>query len=154
MICRVQQQNDALSNSDSEGSCSNIQTVQAVTTSRQGWDSPPQTGVAVGVEQWVENTRKVSSLRPQGEHILSSSSSSCYPANTKTFSSNSSLNFPFTEQTKVKRRLLYQLKHHVSDSVLNTTMTAVGSSSPLQSCSCNRSVYLTDGSCLSPWKKI
>lgn len=70
LICRVQPQNGALSNSDSEGSCSNVQTVQLVKTTKQGWDSPKQSGVAVGVEQWVENTTKLSSLRLQGKQIL------------------------------------------------------------------------------------
>eukprot|EP00066_Takifugu_rubripes_P025492 XP_011614758.1 PREDICTED: protein AKNAD1 [Takifugu rubripes] len=63
---RVQPQNDALSNSDSEASCSNVQSVQSVAT-RQGLDSPQQSGVAVGVEQWVENTTKLSSLRLKEE---------------------------------------------------------------------------------------
>ncbi|XP_056912440.1 serine-rich adhesin for platelets-like isoform X3 [Takifugu flavidus] len=63
---RVQPQNDAPSNSDSEASCSNVQSVQSVAT-RQGLDSPQQSGVAVGVEQWVENTTKLSSLRLKEE---------------------------------------------------------------------------------------
>lgn len=66
VVCRVQPQNDALSNSDSEASCSNVQSVQSVAT-RQGWDSPQHSGVAVGVEQWVENTTKLSSLRLKGD---------------------------------------------------------------------------------------
>lgn len=66
----MQPQNDALSNSDSEGSCSNVQTVQSVVTTRQGWGGPKQSAVAVGVEQWVENTTKLSSLRLQGKRIL------------------------------------------------------------------------------------
>lgn len=70
LICRVQPKNDALRNSDSEGSCSNVQTVQSVITTRQGWHGPKQSGVAVGVQQWVENTTKLSSLRLQGKQIL------------------------------------------------------------------------------------
>lgn len=70
LICRVQPHSDALSNSDTEGSCSNVHTVPSVITTRQGWDGPNQSAVAVGVEQWVENTTKLSSLRLQGEQIL------------------------------------------------------------------------------------
>lgn len=61
----MQPQKDALRTSDSEGSCSNVQTV---ITTRQGWDGPKQSGVAAGVDQWVETTQ--SSLRLQGKLIL------------------------------------------------------------------------------------
>lgn len=88
-ICRVRPQNDVLSNTDSEGSCSNVQTVQSVITTRQGWDGPKQSAVAVGVEQWVENTTNFSSLRLQGKLNPINLLSSFYPMNPNTCSKNS-----------------------------------------------------------------
>lgn len=89
-ICRVQPQNDVLSNTDSEGSNgSNVQTVQSVITTRQGWDGPKQSAVAVGVEQWVENTTHFSSLRLQGKLMPINLLSSFYPMNPNICSKNS-----------------------------------------------------------------
>lgn len=88
-ICRAQPQNDVLSHTDSEGSNgSNVQTVQSVVTTRQGWDGPEQPAAAVGVEQWVENTTHFSSLRLQGKLNPINLLSSFYPMNPNTCSKN------------------------------------------------------------------
>lgn len=77
LSCSVHSQNDALSCSDSEDSCSNLQTaVHSAIHSSQQWTSPhpsvqtPSHGAAVAVERWVENTMKVASVRLQREQIL------------------------------------------------------------------------------------
>ncbi|XP_044074332.1 protein AKNAD1-like isoform X3 [Siniperca chuatsi] len=59
-----QSQNDGLSSSDSEGSCSNLQT--AIHSSVQ----TQSCGAAGALEQWAENTTKEPSVRLQCEQIL------------------------------------------------------------------------------------
>ncbi|KAI3375007.1 hypothetical protein L3Q82_021535, partial [Scortum barcoo] len=108
----VQSQNDDVSSSDSEGSCSNLQTaIHSVSLTGQRWASPhpsvqaQSSGAAVAVERWVETTTKEPSVRLQGS----------------------------------ERTLTAQLRHHVSEPTLSTTMDKEGRGSPLYPCSCNRS---------------
>ncbi|XP_045907963.1 uncharacterized protein LOC123972488 [Micropterus dolomieu] len=110
----VQSQNDGLSSSDSEGSCSNLQTaIHSVSLTSPQWASPhpsvqTQSCVtAAAVERWVESTTKEPSVRLQGSECS-------LPA---------------------------QLHHHMSEPVLGITMTTEERGRPLYSCSCNRPVY-------------
>ncbi|XP_072220563.1 uncharacterized protein [Leuresthes tenuis] len=105
----------SLSRSDSEGSCSNLQTAihSAALTDHQ-WANP-HTSVqlqhreaAAAVELWVESTTKEPSVRLQG-----------------------------TDQ-----KLPPQLKHYISEPVLGTAMDTVDGGSPLHSCSCNGEAIL------------
>ncbi|XP_053186678.1 microtubule organization protein AKNA-like [Scomber japonicus] len=62
----VQSQNGGLSSSDSEGSCSNLQTT--IHPASQWWASPQTQsgGAATAVELWVKSTTKEPSVRVQG----------------------------------------------------------------------------------------
>ncbi|KAM7379239.1 hypothetical protein PAMP_004804 [Pampus punctatissimus] len=112
LIESVQSQNDGLSRSDSEGSCSNLQT--AIHSASQRWADPHSSvqtqfcGATAAVELWVESTTKEPSVRLQG-------SDPSQPA---------------------------QLHHHVSEPILSTTMNIAQRDSHLYSCSCNRSLYV------------
>ena len=67
----MQSQEDDLSSSDSEHSCSKLQTaVHSATPTDRQWAEPQPSDAAVIVEQWVESTTKVPSFRLQGEKIL------------------------------------------------------------------------------------
>jgi len=67
----VQSQNDGLSSSASEGSCSNVQT--AIHPVPQRWASPHPSvqtqSCGAALERWVESTTKEPSVRLQGEQI-------------------------------------------------------------------------------------
>ncbi|XP_054452556.1 microtubule organization protein AKNA-like [Anoplopoma fimbria] len=111
----VPSQNDGLSSSDSEGSCSNLQTAihsASLTSQRRASPYPSvQTqscGAAASLERWVESTTKEPSVRLQG----------------------------------AERSLTSQLHHHVSEPVLSTTMDTDERGSPLYSCSCNSEAIL------------
>ncbi|XP_032387981.1 microtubule organization protein AKNA isoform X2 [Etheostoma spectabile] len=122
----VHSQNEALSSSDSDGSCSNLQTaVHSAFLTSQRWASPHPSvqtqscGAAAAVERWVESTTKEPSVRLQGsEHSP--------PA---------------------------QLHHHVSEPALSTTMDTEERGSPLYSCSCNSEALLALQSEVSRLKK-
>lgn len=47
-----------------------------------------------------------------------------------------------TAQTRAEHTPLAQLRHHISEPILSTSMDAEGRGSPRRSCSCNRSIYL------------
>ncbi|XP_075954208.1 uncharacterized protein aknad1 [Anarhichas minor] len=103
-------QNDGLSSSDSEGSCSNLQTaIHSASLTSQRWASPypsvrtQSPGAAADVERWVESTTKEPSVRLQG----------------------------------AERSLPARLHHHISEPVLSTAMDTEERGSPLYSCSCN-----------------
>ncbi|KAM9349925.1 uncharacterized protein aknad1 [Symphorus nematophorus] len=122
----VQSQNDALSSSGSEGSCSNLQTaIHSASLSIQRLASPhpsfqtQSSGVAAAVERWVESTTKEPSVRLQR-----------------------------SERTPSTR-----LHHHVSEPILSTTMDAEDRGSPLYSCSCNSEAILALQSEVSRLKK-
>ncbi|KAM4552319.1 uncharacterized protein aknad1 isoform 2-T2 [Odontesthes bonariensis] len=111
----VQSQSDGISRSDSEGSCSNLQTAipSAALTDHQ-WASPHTSAqlrhreAAAAVELWVESTTKEPSVRLQG-----------------------------TDQ-----KLPPQLKHYIPEPVLSTAMDTVDGGSPLRPCSCNGEAIL------------
>lgn len=66
----MRSQEDDLSSSDSERSCSMLQTaVHSATPTNRRWADPHPSDAAVVVEQWVESTTKVPSFRLQGEQI-------------------------------------------------------------------------------------
>ncbi|XP_034744654.1 protein AKNAD1-like isoform X1 [Etheostoma cragini] len=122
----VHSQNDALSSSDSEGSCSNLQTaVHSAFLPSQRWASPHPSvqtqscGAAAAVERWVESTTKEPSVRLQGS----------------------------------ERSPPAQLHHHVSEPALSTTMDTEERGSPLYSCSCNGEALLALQSEVSRLKK-
>ncbi|XP_051263550.1 uncharacterized protein LOC127367591 isoform X1 [Dicentrarchus labrax] len=122
----VQSQNDALSSSDSEGSCSNLQTaIHSASLTSQRWASPHPSvqtqscGAAVAVERWVESTTKEPSVRLQGS----------------------------------EGRPPAQLHQHVSEPVLSTTMDTEETDSPLYSCSCNSEAIVALQSEVSRLKK-
>ncbi|XP_070701615.1 protein AKNAD1-like [Pempheris klunzingeri] len=108
----VQSRNGGLSSSDSEGSCSNLQTaIHSASITSQRWASPHpsvQTQPCGAVEQWVESTTKEPSVRLQ----------------------------------RSERSLPAQLHHHVSEPVLCNTMDTEGRDSPVYSCSCNSEAIL------------
>ncbi|XP_038575199.1 uncharacterized protein LOC119902888 isoform X2 [Micropterus salmoides] len=122
----VQSQNDGLSSSDSEGSCSNLQTaIHSVSLTSPQWARPhpsvqTQSCVtAAAVERWVESTTKEPSVRLQGSECS-------LPA---------------------------QLHHHMSEPVLGITMTTEERGRPLYSCSCNSEAILALQSEVSRLKK-
>ncbi|XP_047444987.1 protein AKNAD1-like isoform X3 [Mugil cephalus] len=122
----VQSPNEGLSSSDSEGSCSNLQTaIHSAALIDIQWESshPPvqrqRSGAAAAVELWVESTTKEPSVRLQGsDHEL--------PA---------------------------QLHHRASEPVLSTSMDTEDRGSPLNSCSCNSEAILALQSEVSRLKK-
>lgn len=67
--CSAHSQNDALSSSDSDGSCSNLQTAVATGQRWLGPQPSVQTPIsgAAAVELWVESTTKAASVELQGE---------------------------------------------------------------------------------------
>ncbi|XP_031137213.2 microtubule organization protein AKNA-like isoform X1 [Sander lucioperca] len=122
----VHSQNDALSSSDSEGSCSNLQTaIHSASLTSQQWVSPHPSvqtqscGAAAAVERWVESTTKEPSVRLQGS----------------------------------ERSPPAQLHHRVSEPALSTTMDTEERGSPLYSCSCNSEALLALQSEVSRLKK-
>ncbi|XP_059200860.1 microtubule organization protein AKNA-like [Centropristis striata] len=122
----AESQNDGLSSSDSDGSCSNLQTaIHSATVTSQRWvSSHPSVqaqpcGAAVAVERWVESTTKEPSVRLQGAECS-------LPA---------------------------KLHHHVSEPVLSTSMDTEERSSPLYPCSCNSEAILALQSEVSRLKK-
>ncbi|XP_028449305.1 AT-hook-containing transcription factor isoform X2 [Perca flavescens] len=123
----VHSQNNALSSTDSEGSCSNLQTAihSASLTSQRRVSPHPSVqtqscgAAAAAVERWVESTTKEPSVRLQG--------SECSPP--------------------------AQLHHHVSEPALSTTMDTEERGSPLYSCSCNSEALLALQSEVSRLKK-
>ncbi|XP_067461756.1 protein AKNAD1-like isoform X1 [Thunnus thynnus] len=119
----VQSQRDGLSSSDSEASCSNLQTaIHPVSQWWAGTRPSVQTqscGAAAAVELWVESTTKEPSVRLQG-------SEPSLPA---------------------------QLHHHVSEPTLSTTMDTAQRDSHLYSCSCNSEAILALQSEVSQLKK-
>ncbi|CAJ1072100.1 microtubule organization protein AKNA-like isoform X3 [Xyrichtys novacula] len=68
----AQSQNDGMNSTDSEGSCSNLQTaIHSASLTSQQWTNlsrqPQSCGGAGAVERWVESTTKESSVHLQGE---------------------------------------------------------------------------------------
>ena len=137
--------NDGLSSSDGEGSCSNLQTtIHPASLNIQQWSgSNPslQTqfcGAAAAVDLWVESTTTDPVVRLQGEQTLILQSQcnvfACsYWWWVKCFST--------TYWTGSDPGLPALLSHCVSEPVLSTTMDSEERGSPVNSCSCNRSVY-------------
>ncbi|XP_056246478.1 uncharacterized protein LOC130178375 isoform X1 [Seriola aureovittata] len=122
----VQSHNDALSSSDSEGSCSNLQTaIHSASLNSQRWASPHPSvqtqscGAAAAVELWVESITKEPSVRLQGSD----------PS------------------------LPVQLHHRISEPGLSTTMDTEERNSQMYSCSCNSEVILALQSEVSRLKK-
>ncbi|XP_040911516.1 uncharacterized protein LOC121193345 [Toxotes jaculatrix] len=118
--------NDGLSGSDSEGSCSNLQTAfHSASLNSQRWASPHPSvqtepcGAAAAVDLWVERTTKEPSIRLQG-------SDPSLPA---------------------------QPHHHVSEPALSTTMDTEERGSQLYPCSCNSEAILALQSEVSRLKK-
>ncbi|XP_069562304.1 streptococcal hemagglutinin-like isoform X1 [Brachyistius frenatus] len=119
----VQSQNDGLSSSDSDGSCSNLQTaIHSAALTDPQWASPHPSvqtqhcRAAAAVELWVESTTKEPSVRLQGSD----------------------------------QNLLHQ---HKSQVVLGTTMDTEDRGSPSYSCSCNSEAILALQSEVSRLKK-
>ncbi|XP_071348403.1 protein AKNAD1-like [Trachinotus anak] len=111
----VQSNTDALSSSESEGSCSNLQTaIHSASLNSRHWASPHPSvqtqscGAAAAVELWVESTTKEPSVRLPG-------SDPSLPA---------------------------QLHHHISEPGLSTTMDTEERGSQVYSCSCNSEAIL------------
>ncbi|XP_068594321.1 microtubule organization protein AKNA [Cebidichthys violaceus] len=101
-------QDDGVSSSDSEGSCSNLQTaIHSASLSSQRWAGPyppvqtQSSGAAADVQRWVESTTQEPAVRLQG----------------------------------VERSLPARLRHHVSEP--SAAMDTEERGSPLYSCSCN-----------------
>ncbi|GLD58581.1 AT-hook-containing transcription factor-like protein [Lates japonicus] len=123
----VQSHNDGLSSSDSEGSCSNLQTaIHSASLNSQWWASPHPSvqtqscgGAAAAVELWVESTTKEPSVRLQG-------SDPSLPAH---------------------------LHHRVSEPALSTNMGTEDRGSQVYSCSCNSEAILALQSEVSRLKK-
>ncbi|XP_037642285.1 microtubule organization protein AKNA-like isoform X2 [Sebastes umbrosus] len=122
----VQSQNDGLSTSGSEGSCSNLQTaIHSAPLTSQRWASPHPSvqtqscGAAAAVQRWVESTTKEPSVRLQGSG----------------------------------RSLPARLRHHVSEPVLSSTMETEERRSPLTFCSCNSEAIVALQSEVSRLKK-
>ncbi|XP_027141414.1 uncharacterized protein aknad1 isoform X4 [Larimichthys crocea] len=119
----LQSQNDALSSSDSEGSCSNLQTaIHPANPTSQRWSSShpsvqiQSSGAAAAVERWVESTTKEPSVKLQG-----------------------------SEHSPPPRL-------HMSEPLLSTTMDTDERGSPY-SCSCNSEAILVLQSEVSRLKK-
>ncbi|XP_071392949.1 serine-rich adhesin for platelets-like [Centroberyx affinis] len=122
----VQLQNDGLSGSDSEGSCSNLQTaIHSATLTGQRRASPHSSvqtqscGAGAAVERWVESTTKEPPVRLQ----------------------ESDPNLPT------------HLHQHLSEPILSITMDTVQRDSHLYSCSCNSEAILALQSEVSRLKK-
>nr|XP_046264183.1 uncharacterized protein LOC124069255 isoform X3 [Scatophagus argus] len=125
----VHSQKEALSSSDSEGSCSNLQTaIHSASLTSQKWASPHPSvkiqsrGAAVAVQQWVESTTKEPSVSLQ-------------------------------DQTGSEWTPPARLHHRVSEPILSTTMDTEERGSPLYSCSCNSEAILALQSEVSRLKK-
>uniref|UniRef100_UPI0037E85A5C microtubule organization protein AKNA-like n=1 Tax=Semicossyphus pulcher TaxID=241346 RepID=UPI0037E85A5C len=123
-------ESNGLSSSDSEGSCSNLQTaIHPASLTSQRWASPHPSvrtescGAAAAVERWVESTTKEPSVRLQGD------------------------------QTGSECSLPAQLHHHISEPALSSTMETEERGSPLNSCSCNSEAILALQSEVSRLKK-
>ncbi|KAM3865951.1 uncharacterized protein aknad1 [Diretmus argenteus] len=122
----VQLQNDRVSGSDSEGSCSNLQTAihPATLTSQRRASTQPTAhtqscGAGAAVELWVESTTKEPGVRLQ----------------------ESELHLPT------------HLHHHVSEPILSTSMDTAQRDSHLYTCSCNSEAILALQSEVSRLKK-
>ncbi|XP_070830179.1 microtubule organization protein AKNA-like [Chaetodon trifascialis] len=120
----AQSQSGALISSDSDGSCSNLQTaIHSHSLTSQRWASPHPSiqtqSSGAAVERWVESTTKEPPVRLQGS----------------------------------ERSPLARLHHHISEPILSTTMDTEGRGSPLYSCSCNSEAILALQSEVSRLKK-
>ncbi|XP_060900510.1 uncharacterized protein LOC132979058 isoform X2 [Labrus mixtus] len=123
---RVPSQNDGLSSTDSEDSCSNLQTaIHSASLPSQLWVSPSQSvetqscGGTAAVERWVQSTTKEPLVRLQG-------SEGSPPA---------------------------QLHYHIPEPKLSATMDTDDTGSPLNSCSCNSEAIVALQSEVSRLKK-
>ncbi|KAM6990251.1 uncharacterized protein aknad1 [Tautogolabrus adspersus] len=123
---RVPSQNDGLSSTDSEDSCSKLQTaIHSASLPSQLWVSPHQSvetqscGGTAAVERWVESTTKEPSVHLQGSEGSPTA----------------------------------QLRYHSPEPKLSATMDTDDRSSPLNSCSCNSEAIVALQSEVSRLKK-